>query len=77
MWQENFEALELFLALSTQWRIVAGFAGASYTGLIYSEAIGLMRERGLNRNRRAELLDDLRVMERAALPALNGRDDDG
>jgi hypothetical protein len=37
--------------------------------LIYSEAIAFMRERGLRRERRLEILADLRAMERAAIEA--------
>lgn len=65
----------LFLDLSTQWNVAAGFAGLFYVGLIYSEATTLMKERGWPRARRADALDDLRVMERAALPLLNSRAD--
>lgn len=74
IWPEHLEALELFCALETQWHVAAGFA-AVRTGLIYSEATNLMRERGLGRKRRIEVLEQLRVMERAALDAWNEGED--
>lgn len=67
--------LTLFLDLSTQWRIAVGLGGTLYLGLAYSEATNLMKERGWPRARRTEALDDLRVMERAALSLLNARGD--
>lgn len=77
LWPENLEAFEIFCALETQWRIASGFA-VIRIGLIYSEATREMRERGIKRERRQELMGDLRAMERAALPVLNKRgDDDG
>jgi hypothetical protein len=71
IWRANLEALEIFCALQTQWRRISGLGGTALTGIIYSEAIGYMRELGLRRVRRAELLGDLRVMERAALETWN------
>lgn len=71
LWPENLEAFEIFCALESQWRLVAGLGAVGYSGLIYSEATNLMCERGIARRRRLELLEDLRVMERAAMPILN------
>lgn len=76
VWQENLDCVVLFRRLETQWRKNAGFAGTSYQGLIYSEAIALMKERHIKPKRRVELLDDLAQMERAALPILNGAEDE-
>ena len=73
LWPENVESFEIFCALESQWRMVAGFGVLAYTGLIYSEAIGLMKERGIKRARRLELLGDLQAMERAAVPVLNAK----
>ncbi len=75
LWPENLPALEIFRALKTQWRLVAGFGGVTYQGLRYAEARAEIRERRVKD--RAGMLADLRVMERAALPILNGLDDDG
>jgi len=75
LWEAHLEAFEIFCALETQWHIAAGFSVAR-TGLRYSEATNLMRERGIRRERRAALLEDLRVMERAALEVWNKADDE-
>lgn len=67
LWPENEEAFVIFCALQTQWHLVSGAARTARAGLMYSEATSYMRERGLRRARRLELLEDLRVMERSAL----------
>jgi hypothetical protein len=72
VWPENWKALELFLALQTQWRVTATMAGIFYVGLDYSAAEALLRAR--RAKNRAQLLADLRVIEYAALKGLNRRD---
>lgn len=72
LWPENVEAFEIFSSLQTQWHRTSGFGPAARTGLIYSEARLELKERGLPRARRNELMGDLRVMERAALDTWNG-----
>ncbi len=69
MWPENWPAVELFLACATQWR-VDGMSGA-VLGLDYQGVEALMRIRRVRD--RAALFDDLQIMERAALRALNRR----
>ena len=73
IWPENLPALELFLDLETQWRMAIGEVHLLYVGLDYPAAEALMRARRL-RNRDI-LFDDLRAMERAALPIMNDHDD--
>lgn len=60
------------MALQTQWRVSATMAGMFYTGLDYAAAEALLRAR--RTPKRAQLLEDLRVMEFAALKGLNRRD---
>jgi hypothetical protein len=72
VWPENWEALELFLALQTQWRVTGTMAGLYYVGLDYSAAESLLRAR--RAKNRVQLLADLRVIEYAALKGLNRRD---
>lgn len=67
VWPENLKTVQLFCELQTQWHWLSGMGGSMRTGLIYSEAIGYMREKGIPQKLRAEILSDLRVMERAAL----------
>ena len=74
---DNKLALLVFSALRTQWRVIAGMGGVSYQGLEYASVPMVMDEFHVPPRRRAALHRDLRVMERAALPVLNGRSDDG
>jgi hypothetical protein len=66
----NWRAVTAFLALETQWRVVAGPTGLIWCGLDYAAAAAVFR----GRNRRAwqRLLGELKVMEAAALEVLNG-----
>ncbi|GGB55037.1 hypothetical protein GCM10011316_28900 [Roseibium aquae] len=68
--RENWRAVTAFLALETQWRVVAGPVGLIWCGLDYAAAAAAVR----GRNRRAwqRLLGELKVMESAALEVLNG-----
>lgn len=71
VWPENVEAVELFFAVQTQWRLVAGFGTVIYHGLDYTAVEAAMRMR---RTRdRARLFAQLQVMEAAAMSVLNRR----
>lgn len=76
VWEANLECVVLFRELETQWRRIATLTGAVRDSLIYSEAIALMREKRIPRARRVELLEDLRLMERAALRAQGAEAED-
>ncbi len=69
--EENWASVVLFLSLATQWRMHFGPRGhAVWLGLDYSAAESLMRiERVQDR---PGMMRDLRIMEAAALPVLNG-----
>jgi hypothetical protein len=62
--EENVPAIELFLAVQTQWRV--GFSGA--TGLDYAGVEAAARLRGTALT--ADTFDRLQVLERAWLAAL-------
>lgn len=66
VWPENWPALELFAAVSTQWRV--GMAGA--TGLDYAGVLAAMEFYGVKPEERRARFEDLRIMERAALEAM-------
>lgn len=73
VWPDNAEAVALFLACQTQWRLAA-VAGAEraalvWHGLDYAGAAAAARATG--RRLRGELFEDLRVMEAAAMAELN------
>lgn len=67
MWAENWPALNVFLTLSTQWRLAPSghLVGLDYTAI--PPALGML---GVARREWPELFEDLRVMERAAIEAL-------
>lgn len=69
MWPENVEALGLFLALQTQWRVASGMGGVMRTGLDYGAIAPTLRMLGLPRARERELFEALQVMESAFLNA--------
>lgn len=66
VWEENWEAVQIFMRLSTQWRY--GGMG-SVIGLDYPSIESVLRM--LRIKERAAMLDQLRVMEMAALRVLN------
>ncbi len=66
IWPENRPVLDLFALVQTQWRI--GPAGA--TGLDYGPLFRVMDELGYRGQAWRDMLDDLRVIELAALAAM-------
>lgn len=71
MWEEHWEALQVFFACRTQWRIIAGMAGAQHQGLDYPAVESVMRMRGVTDT--AQMLEQLQYIEAGALEALNTR----
>lgn len=74
VYEENWDAVQVFSALSTQWRMSAfsGFGAARlvHTGLDYGAIEPVYRLIGIRRDRRAAIFQQIRVMEEAALDAL-------
>ncbi|WP_306148903.1 MULTISPECIES: DUF1799 domain-containing protein [unclassified Roseibium] len=68
--RSNWHSVSAFLSLETQWRMLAGPAGLVWTGLDYRAAAAAFK--GRSRHAWAKLLADLKIMEDAALPILNG-----
>jgi hypothetical protein len=68
VWEENWEAVEMFLRLQTQWRV--GMNGL--LGLDYVAAEWLFRLFSVQEPR--SLLEDLQVMEAAVLTAISKRE---
>lgn len=66
VWEENWEAVDAFMRVQTQWKI--GSMGG-YMGLDYSGVEAALRM--LNVSNTAELFGKIQVMEFAALPVLN------
>jgi len=63
VWPENWQAMELFTSLETQW--CAGFGGV--TGLNYLVAFAIIDRMKLDQIEADYLFADLQVMERSAL----------
>lgn len=70
VWPENWPAYLLFAQVQTQWRV--GAAGA--TGLDYLPLFHKMDRMRLEPEEYEELEADIRVMEFAALEAMNKKD---
>lgn len=74
---ENWEAVNVFLALATQWRMVGvatfGAARIVQTGIDYVALEPVMRLMGIKRSRRAQIFARIRLMEDAALEVIMER----
>lgn len=67
MWPENLAAYQLFDRVATQWR--AGMNGP--IGLDYGAAYPVMERMRLSDAEWLDMLDDLRVMEQAAMATIS------
>ena len=63
VWPDNLTVVNVFVAMSTQWQVGPGGA----IGMIYSSLEPVLRLNGVPRKEWAELFNDFRVMEAAAL----------
>lgn len=72
VYPENWAAVTLFSRLGTQWR--SGFSGP--TGLDYSVLFRLIDEAGLTGDEWQQMLDDIQVLEIAALGAMRAANGD-
>lgn len=72
VWRENWETLQVFLALSSNWRTLVFPDGTiRYQGIEYSAIKTAMWGLEVPRKRRREVFAGLRVMEEAALISLS------
>ena len=68
MWEQNWETVLMFLRMQTQWNVsMSGFVGLKYEVLL--GAGGLFEL--YNVNNRVAMLEDLKIMEAAALKEIN------
>ena len=67
MWEENWPAVEMFLRVQTQWRTTMN----GLLGLDYGAVAWLFKMYAVEDPR--ALLEDLQVMEAAAMAAINDR----
>lgn len=71
VWRQNWDALQAFLAVASQWRTCAMATGQVYwQGLDYAAARAGLDLAGIEPT--PAIWDDVRVMEREARDALNG-----
>jgi len=71
VWEENWETVLMFLRMQTQWTVaMGGYVGLKYEVLL--DASGLMSLYDVENPR--EMLEELQVMEAAALSELNKSD---
>lgn len=70
VWEENWRSFDIFESVRTQWRI--GMDGA--TGLDYGAVYPLLDKFAKDPKDWRQLLDDVRVMEAAALDAMRPKD---
>lgn len=68
VWPENLETVRMFLRLATQWRAVSGMGGGGLIGLDYNAVRWLFELYHVEDQQ--QLLEDLQVMEIAALNAM-------
>ena len=59
VWPCNWQAVQLFIALATQWRV--GMSGA--TGLDYGAVVAVMDCHGIKPKKRKSMLRKIRAME--------------
>jgi len=76
VWPENWQAVEVFIAMATQWRISVGMGGTFYAGLDYAALPVVERRMGVKAAERADCFMRLRVMEHEARRRLNERAND-
>jgi hypothetical protein len=68
IWPENAATVEVFIAMGTQWNV--GAMGG-VIGLRYEALPAVLRLCGIPKTDRAGIFDGLRVMESAAIEAIN------
>lgn len=71
VWEEHWPALELFLALRTQWRVIAGMGGAQHQGLDYTALYGHPSFARLDYDEQDKLLAQIQHIEVGALASFN------
>lgn len=69
LWAGHQRAMLAFLAVCTQWRVVAGQAGLIYVGLDYAAADVGLRRAGIETT--PDLWSELQGIETGAVAALN------
>lgn len=73
VWEEHWPALELFLAMRTQWRVVAGMASPHHQGIDYTALYGHPKFARLSFDEQDERLVQIQHIEAGALAVMNSQ----
>ncbi|MCP1314392.1 MULTISPECIES: DUF1799 domain-containing protein [unclassified Halomonas] len=73
VWEEHWPALELFLAMRTQWRVFAGMAGEHRQGIDYTALYGHPKFARLSFDEQDERLVQIQHIEAGALAVMNSQ----
>lgn len=73
IWPDNLKTLNVFLALSAQWEVVAAADGEMVRTRLLWESFEILMKytNGIPRRERSKLFNDIRGMEKAALFAMD------
>lgn len=72
IWPDNIDVWNVWCALRTQWRVVAGLGTAAWQGLDYAAITPLLLDSlGVKEGDRASVFNGLREMEDEAVEWLN------
>lgn len=73
IWPENWSAVQVFLGMASQWRLIVGAAGTHWQGLRYEALEAVLRLTLVPRAEWPETFHGVRIMEAAARDVLNER----
>lgn len=71
VFEENIETVNVFMQLSTSWKLATVGMGSVRFGIPSTEIESTLRLMGVHRRRRQVLFKNIRIMERAALETLS------
>jgi hypothetical protein len=71
VWDCNWLSFQFFLGVSTQWNIAAGMGGIFYICMPRNCIESEMNMRGIQKLQRIQILNDINIIEHAALAVLN------
>lgn len=66
IWPDNWESLQAFRCLATQWRVTGKMDRLVRTGLDYAAVLAWLRE-CVHKRKRSQIFNDIQLMEAAAL----------
>lgn len=73
IWADHWDAVQIFAAVGTQWRVVMGMASAHWLGIDYNVLPTVLRLHRIPRDEWRQVFECIRQMEAGALQVLNAR----